>query len=135
MVKRILTVCPTGLISSASAATLTKDDDAARKAAIEWLELVDAGKYQEAASQTAQEIHGFEQWLNYFATQRRPLGRVNKRKLIEMNHTSTVAGVPEIRRYDVIRCKTSFERKQGATEQLTIAKVGCCWEIFGYAIK
>ena len=135
MVKRIISVCAAGVISSASTATPTKDDDAARKAAIEWLELVDAGKYQEAASQASQEIRGFEQWLNHLATQRGPLGRVNKRHFVEMNHASTVAGVPEVRGYHVIRFKTSFERTPSATEQITIAKVGCCWEIFGYEIK
>jgi len=134
VVKRIITVCAAGLIT-VSTATPTKDNDAARKAAIEWLELVDAGKYQEAASQASQEIRGFEQWLNYLATQRGPLGRVNKRHFVEMSHASTVSGVPEVRSYDVIRFKTSFERKPSTPETVTIAKVGCCWEIFCYEIK
>ena len=135
MVKRIITVCAAGLISSVSTATPTKDGDAGRKAAIEWLELVDAGKYREAASQASQEIRGFEQWLNYLATQRGPLGRVNRRHVVEVNHASTVSGIPDVRSYHVIRFKTSFERKPSTPETVTIAKVGCCWEIFGYEIK
>lgn len=126
----ILSIC-----SSAFAQTLSKNDEAACTAAIEWLELVDAGKYQEAGSQASQESRAFEQWLNYFAMQRGRLGRVNKRKFAEVNHASTFAGVPEVRPYHIIRFKTSFERKRGATEQLTIAKIGCCWEIFAYEIK
>ena len=46
-----------------------------------------------------------------------------------------VSGIPEVRRYYLIRFMTSFERKPAATENLTIAKIGCCWEIFDYVIS
>ena len=46
-----------------------------------------------------------------------------------------VSGIPEVRRYYLIRFMTSFERKPAAVENLTIAKIGCCWEIFDYVIS
>ena len=135
MVKTISAVLGVGaLICSALALTLSANDEVARKAAVEWLQLVDAGKYQEAGAQAAQEIRGFEQWLDYLARQRGAVGRANKRKLVEMHHASTVAGIPDVRPYHVIQFKTSFEHKPSASETITIAKVGCCWEIFNYKI-
>ncbi len=111
------------------------DDEAARDAAVQWLQLVDAGRYDEAASQGSQEVRAFEQWVNQFKTQRAPLGRVNKRQLVEIKRTAIISGVPEVRRYYVVRCRTAFERKPVAIENITIAKIGCCWEIFGYTIS
>jgi len=46
-----------------------------------------------------------------------------------------VSGIPDVRRYYLVRFTTSFERKPAAIEQVTIAKIGCCWEVFGYTIS
>src|SRR6266478_3506949 len=117
------------------ALTLSKNDEPARDAAVQWLELIDAHRFEEAASQGSQEIRSFENWKNQFANQRGSLGRANKRQLIELRHTAIVPGVPEVRRYTVIRFKTSFEHQPAATEEIVLTKMGCCWEIFGYKIS
>ncbi|HLW34626.1 MAG TPA: DUF4019 domain-containing protein [Chthoniobacterales bacterium] len=117
------------------ALTLSKDDELARDAAVQWLQLVDAGRFDEAASQGSTEVRSFDQWLNYFAVHRGPLGRANKRKIIEVKHTANLPGLPDVRRYAMIRFKTAFERNPAATEEVVLAKIGCCWEIFGYAIS
>src|SRR5438874_7780319 len=93
------------------ALTLSKNDELARDAALQWLELIDAHRFEEAASQGSQELRSFENWKNQFTAQRGPLGRANKRYLIELKHTAIVPGVPEVRRYTVIRFKTSFEHQ------------------------
>jgi hypothetical protein len=111
------------------------DDEAARDAAVQWLQLVDAGRYEEAASQGSQEVRAFEQWMNQFKTQRASLGRAHNRQFLEIKHTAIVSGVPEVRRYYVVRFKTSFEHKPGAIEEIVVTKIGCCWEIFGYKIS
>jgi hypothetical protein len=111
------------------------DDEAARDAAVQWLQLVDAGRNEEAASQGSQEVRAFEQWVNQFKTQRAPLGRVNKRQFVEIRRTAIISGVPEVRRYYAVRFRTAFERKSVAIENITISKIGCCWEIFGYTIS
>jgi hypothetical protein len=117
------------------ALTLSKNDEFARDAAVQWLELIDANRFEEAASQGSQEIRSFENWKHQFATQRGPLGPANKRYLIELKHTAIVPGVPEVRSYTVIRFKTSFEHKAAAIEEIVLTKMGCCWEIFGYTIS
>lgn len=120
---------------SASALTLSKNDEVARNAVLQWLQLVDAGRFEEAASQGSQEVRAFEQWMNQFKTQRASLGRMNKRQLVEIKHTAIASGVPEVRRYYVVRFKTSFEHKPTATEEIVLTKIGCCWEIFGCTIS
>ena len=120
-------------------------DEAARDGAIQWLQLLDAGRYDEAASQVSLEARALEQWLQYFKAHRTSLGHANKRELVDSKHTSVFPGVPDVRRYHVLRFKTWFENppssdsgaanKSAVIEQVTIAKMGCCWEIFGYQIS
>ena len=136
MVKKIgSAITAVALTCSAFALTLSKNDELARDAAVQWLELLDAHHVDEAASQGSQEIRSFENWKNQFAAQRGPLGRASKRQVVEVKHTAIVPGVPEVRRYTVIRFKTSFEHKPAAIEEIVLTKMGCCWEIFGYTIS
>lgn len=135
MVKPIVTICAATLIFSASAATLLTRDEAARDRAIQWLQLIDAGRYDEAASEASLEARALEQWMNHFKMQRAPLGRVNKREFVDARHTSVFPGVPDVRQYHVLRFKTSFEHKPTAIEQVTISKMGCCWEVYEYKIS
>ena len=122
------------LLCSASASTLTEDDEQAREAAIQWLQLLDNGRNEEAASQGSQETRSFDQWLNHFKNVRAVLGRINQRQFVELKRAAIISGVPEVRRYYILRFKSSFEHRTAATETITISKVGCCWEIFGYTI-
>ena len=121
------------------------NDDAAREAAAQWLQLIDAGRYEEAASQGSQDVRGFDQWLNQFRTQRAAVGRANTRQLVRTTHTAIVAGVPDVRRYFVVRFNTAFEHpgspssgtasRTAMLEEITLSKIGCCWEIFSYRIS
>ena len=135
MVNRLVTLCVAGLICSASAASLSKNDEAARDAAVQWVQLIDAGRYEEAASQGSQELHSFEQWLNYLKNQRESLGHVNKRQVTAIKRTALVSGVPEVRRYFLVRFTTALAGKTSVTEQIALSKIGCCWEIFEYKVS
>jgi hypothetical protein len=135
VVKPIVTICVAALISSASAATLSTNDEAARGAAVQWLQLVDAGRNDEAASQASTEMRAFEQWQKYFVNHRAPLGRVHNRQFLETKHRPTFPGASQVRKYYVIRFKTSFEVKPAAIEEVALTKIGCCWEIFDYKVE
>jgi hypothetical protein len=124
-----------GIRVLSDASTLSKNDELARDAAVQWLELIDAHRFEEAASQGSQEIRSFDQWMNYFAVHRGPLGRAHQRKVTEVKHTAIIPGLPDVRRYATIRFKTAFEHNPGATEEVVLAKIGCCWEIFEYKIN
>src|SRR5205823_7636382 len=117
-----------------SAHALSPEDEAARDIALQWLQVVDSGNYKDAALMMSEAVRGSRDWSNYLAAQRAALGRVNKRHLVEVKHASTFPGVGGIRNYDIIRFKTSFERRSSALEEVVLAKIGCCWEIIGYSI-
>lgn len=120
---------------SADALSLTTDDEAARNAAFEWLQLVDTGKYNDAAQMMSEQVRGTRDWANYFAVHRAPLGRANKRQITEVKHARSVPGDPELRPHAIMRFKTSFERKAAAAEEIVMTKMGCCWEISGYEVN
>ena len=136
MVRAILAATSAWALCSADvlALTLTPDEAAAREVALQWLQLADSGKYQQAAVEIAEQVRDSQRWLSYFAAHRAPVGRVNKRQIVEIKHASTIPGAPDVRNYDVIRFKTSFERKPVAMEEVVLAKMGCCWEVSGYKI-
>ena len=117
------------------ALALTKNDELARDAAIQWLQLVDAGRFEEAASQGSTEVRSFDQWRDYFTTHRAPPGHLHKRELFELNHRPTFPGAFQVRKYYVLRFKTSFEHKSAAGEEIVLTKIGCCWEVFAYTIN
>ena len=136
MVKPICVfIVASALIASAWALTLSRDDDHAREAALQWLQVVDSGNYKDAARMISEQVRVTRDWANYLSANRGRLGRVNKREIVEVEDRSTIPGAAEIRRYDTVRFKTSFERKPAAFEEVVTAKMGCCWEIFGYEIK
>ena len=120
---------------SALTLTLSADDTAARDAALQWLQVVDSGKYEDAVLQMSQEVRALRDWRNYFAAQRASLGRVYKRQVAELKRGSTIPEVGGIRDYRTIRFKTSFEHNPTAKEEVTMMKMGCCWEVCGYKIN
>ena len=121
---------------SASAATLSATgEEAARNAALQWLQVVDSGNYKDAALMMSEDVRGTRDWPNYLAIQRGSLGRVNKRQIVEVKRASTIPGAHGVRSYAIVRFKTSFDQKSNAMEEVTLAKMGCCWEVRDYQIS
>ena len=118
-----------------SARALSKEDEAARESALQWLEVVDSGNYKDAALIISEAVRGSQDWLKYFAAHRAPLGHVNKRQLIGVKDASTIPSDPVLRPHAIMRFKTSFERKAIAVEKVVVTKMGCCWEVSGYAVE
>ena len=131
---RLAALCTSICAFPALALTLSKDDEAARDAALQWLQSVDSGNYKDAALMMSERVRGAKDWLNYFITGRAPFGRVNKRHIVELKHASTVPGDYELRQHAIIRFNTSFEHKPAVIEEVVMAKMGCCWEVGGYSI-
>ena len=136
MVKKIgSAIAVAALTCSAFALTLSKDDELARDAAGQWLQLVDAGRFEEAASQGSTEVRSFDQWRDYFKTERARLGRLHRRELVELKHRPTFPNAFQVRKYYILRFKTAFEHGSPTIEEVALTKIGCCWEIFGYKIS
>jgi len=114
---------------------LSRNDEAAREAAVQWLQVLDSANYNDAAQMMAQEIRNQRNWSGYFAKHRAALGRASKRHLTEVKHTSTLPGAVGVRKCAILRFESSVERGSVAIEEIAMAKLGCCWEVFGYELK
>ncbi|MCK5708247.1 MAG: DUF4019 domain-containing protein [Candidatus Aureabacteria bacterium] len=122
--------------------SLSFANDSAKKeavlSAINWIKLVDAGKYGKSWD-TASTIFKNEisknEWNKALKKVLSPLGKVISRKVATTHYTKTLPGAPD-GQYVVIQFKTSFENKKSAIETITpmIDKDGK-WRVSGYYIK
>lgn len=113
-------------------------EKAAVRAALDWLALVDTGKYSESWSGTAELFKGAvtaEQWSAQVKAVRGPLGKVLKRTVKTKHYSKSLPGAPD-GEYLVIQCETTFENKKDAVETVTpmLDKDGR-WRVSGYFIK
>ncbi len=105
--------------------------------AIEWLNLVDEGRYDqswdESASLFKTEVSK-DQWQGLLKTNRSPLGKVLTRKLKLKHYTKSMPGAPE-GDYVVLQYETAFEKKPSILETLTpmLDKDGK-WRVMNYYI-
>jgi DNA-binding CsgD family transcriptional regulator len=102
------------------------------EAARQWLALVDAEKWQESFAGTAksfQTLNTLDMWQSASVGGRVPLGRVLSRRLAG---EESVPAPPN--GYRVVRFKTDFAAKRGATETLSLAREGDGWRVAGYVI-
>ena len=121
------------LICSALASTLSNENEPARNAALQWLQVIDSGDYNDAALMLSDYARASRDWPNYLANARAPFGRVRNRNVAELKRASTVPGDPEFRQHAIVRFNTAFE-KGTAVEEIVLAKAGCCWEPMNYSI-
>lgn len=131
----ILLILSFSCSANALTLSLSPDNEVARDVALQWLRVVDSGNYKDATLLIAEHARGSQDWLKYFAAHRAPLGAVKNRQIVEMKHAHTIPGDPDLRQHDIVRFKTSFDRKPIAIEEVAITKMGCCWEVSDYTIK
>jgi DNA-binding CsgD family transcriptional regulator len=108
-------------------------EPAATQAARQWLALVDAGKWQESFVATARSFqtnNTLEMWQSPSEGGRVPLGRVLARSA---KGEESVPAPPS--GYQLVRFRTDFANKAGATETLTLAREGGAWRVAGYYIE
>lgn len=113
-------------------------EEAAVKAALAWLALVDGGKYAESWKEAAELFRGAvpqESWVQQVGGVRKPLGKVHKREVKSKSFQTSLPGAPD-GQYVVIQFEASFESKKAAVETVTplLDKDGK-WRVSGYFIK
>ncbi|MGA8279131.1 MAG: DUF4019 domain-containing protein [Rhodanobacteraceae bacterium] len=110
----------------------------AKASAIQWLALVDTGKYVESWQQAAgyfQSSISETSWQRAVGNVRKPLGKVNSRTLMSADFTHTLPGAPD-GNYVVIQFATRFEHKASAIETLTpLQEKDGSWKVSGYYVK
>ena len=122
-------------------APLAGDPDAkaaARKAALEWLALVDSEQYAESWNEASSLFKGKvsrRQWTGAARSVRGPLGAVQSRSFLGADYKTEVPGAPD-GKYVVIQYQASFENKANAVETVTpmLDKDGL-WRVSGYFIR
>ncbi|MGF1465073.1 MAG: DUF4019 domain-containing protein [Sandaracinaceae bacterium] len=115
-----------GASEEGGAQTITEEptDDtveAATRAALAWLELVDEGAYGASWDQAAAYFRGAvsrDQWVEQVRGVRAPLGDVQRRTLRSATPTTSLPGAPD-GEYVVIEYRTSYAHKASAVETVT----------------
>ena len=113
-------------------------EETGRKAAEEWLALVDAGKYPESWEKMDA---GFKKqiskrkWASAIAGIRAPLGKVATRGFKSAQYSKELPGAPE-GEYVVVQFATAFGQKKAATETVTlILGQDLYWRVSSYSVR
>ncbi|MDB4678176.1 DUF4019 domain-containing protein [bacterium] len=116
----------------------SKDEKAAVKAAEQWLEIVDEGKYADSWDGTAKFFQGNmtkEAWDAALQGVLPPLGKMKSRELVSSRFLKRMPSAPD-GEYVMIQFKTSFENKADAVETVTPQKdEKGKWHVCGYFIN
>ena len=115
---------------------VSADDQDARNVAIQWLSLLDAGRYEQAYAEFAPRIKETvlkDNFLRGAHARRTPLGRPKSRSLYQAKHTAKLIGNPD-GNYQDLAFKSSFEHKAQAVERVVLTKETGHWRILGYRI-
>ena len=112
-------------------------EEAAKRAALKWLVLVDAMQYEaswkEASSLFKAQVSTAD-WAKAVAAARSPLGDLIARDLISATYATSLPGAPD-GEYVVLQFQTGFENKAQAVETVTPMLDEGHWRVSGYYIR
>ncbi|MFH1090265.1 MAG: DUF4019 domain-containing protein [Pseudomonadota bacterium] len=112
--------------------------DKATTAALEWLNLIDAAKYEESWDKAASLFKiavTKKQWVGTLTAVRKPMGESVSRTPAQAEYLTSLPGAPD-GEYVVLQFKSAFRNKQQAVETVAamLDKDGR-WKVSGYYIK
>lgn len=125
-----------GLAPLVQAQTPENAEREARRAGLQWLQLIDRAQYDKAWDQGThylQEAVKKDAFSAAMRDLRQPAGKLKRRSLSEATYTSRVAGAPE-GHYVVLSFSTQFAERD-ASEVLTMCLVGDTWKPTGYFMR
>ena len=111
-------------------------EQGARAAALQWLQLVDAGDYAQAHEEEPARLRTSTtetQFVRSLEKRRTPFGRVLSRKFIGAAVTRKLTGWPD-GRHERILFRTSFEHKALAAERVTLVHESHEWRVADYRV-
>src|SRR2546423_14138772 len=121
---------------SVSRAEKRANETDARAAALHWLQLLDAGDYEEAFEWEAQDFRMARtqaQFVRYMQARRAPFGHALGRKFIGAANIHKFVGVPE-GNYVSVLFKTDFEKKSETAERVILVEQEVGWRVIDYRI-
>ncbi len=128
-----LTASPDGKARDSAAASAAAANPAVTKAATDFLTLLDASNWSATYAATTasfQSLNTVQVWQSASEQARVPLGRVVSRKLLSVDD---VPAPPK--GYRMVRFRTDFANKRGATETLSLDREGDSWKVAGIYIE
>jgi|ERR1044071_9135631 hypothetical protein len=111
-------------------------ENEARTAALDWLQLVDAGDYAQAYKEESARLRTSTtkgQFLRSMEGRRAPFGRVLSRKFIGAAFSHKLTGSPD-GRYESILFRTSFQHKALAAERVILTQEARQWRVVDYRV-
>jgi hypothetical protein len=135
-------VCTLSILASSCAAHREKvqvareNESDARNAALHWLQMLDAGDYEEAFEWEAQDFRMRQtqaQFVRYMQARRAPFGKSLGRKFIGAANIHKFVGVPE-GNYESVLFKTEFEKKPETAERVILVQQSVGWRVIDYRI-
>jgi hypothetical protein len=120
--------------SAVSPSIAAQDQAAPSKAAIRWLALVDAQRWEEGW-QSSGTLFRSKTTPSSFAAAvepvRKPLGKVLTRSTISFKRHGSLPGLPP-GEYEIVEFKSSFTNKTNMVERIVLAREGSAWKVIGY---
>jgi hypothetical protein len=111
-------------------------EQAARVSAIEWLELLDDGDYEEAYDREPARLRAggtVRQFIRSMRARRAPFGKTISRKFIGAAYSQKLTGAPD-GNYESVLFKTSFEHKTVAAERVILSRDHGTWRVVDYRL-
>ena len=111
-------------------------EQAARAAALEWLELLDAKEYEDAYDREPARVRAGgtpRQFVRSMNARRAPFGRTLSRKFIGAAYSQKLTGSPDAN-YESILFRTSFQHKAVAAERVILLKESGSWKVVDYRL-
>ena len=121
---------------SVARAERREEEAAARRAALNWLKLLDDGDYEEAFEWEAGDFRLSRtqaQFVRYMQAHRAPFGHILSRGVIGAASLHKLVGVPD-GVYESIVLKAVFEHKSATAERVILVKQSVGWRVIDYRI-
>ena len=112
-------------------------EEEARRAALEWLALVDTMQYEASWKRAASLFRAqvsTSGWSKAVSAARSPLGEFVARDLISATYATSLPGAPS-GEYVVLQFQTRFENKARAVETVTPMLDDGQWRVSGYYVR
>ena len=127
---------PPSETESSQATPVTEPDSLAR--AENFLKFVDtddwAGSW-DAAGASFRDQATLEEWIGAIEPVREQVGKLQSRKLLSVQRTSTLPSAPE-GEYEILQYESEFSGVDiGAVETLIMVQVGEGWDVAGYFVR
>ena len=108
----------------------------AHDAAMEWLDLVDAGEYEDALDLEPPRIRAGVtpgQFVRSMRARRAPFGRAISRTLVGTSYSRHLTGAPDAN-YESLLFKTMFQHKRPAAERIIVVDDRGTWRVVDYRV-